>query len=71
MDLVKVSKFQMFFWFGVSVITLIMVIILYFQDAIEDWYFAVPFICLGLALLRRWQYKRLSKSAAERDAKKK
>jgi hypothetical protein len=71
MDLIKVSKIQMYFWFGVSVITLIMVIILFIQDSVENWYFGIPFICLGLAFLRRWQYKRLTKSKAEAEANKK
>ncbi|MEX1003558.1 MAG: hypothetical protein WDZ35_15675 [Crocinitomicaceae bacterium] len=71
MDLVKVSKIQMYFWFGVTVITLIMVVILYAQDAIETWYFSMPVICLVLGFLRRWQYKRLSKSKAEKEAREK
>jgi hypothetical protein len=48
-----------------------MVIILYFQGSLESWYFGVPVICLVLGLLRRWQYKKLLKSSAERDARNK
>ena len=69
MDLIKVSKIQMYFWFGVTVITLVMVVILYIQGTIETWYFGVPALCLLLGMLRRWQYKRLLKSSAERDAR--
>ena len=71
MDLMKVNKLQMYFWFSVTVITLIMVIILHAQGSIENWYYMVPVICLLMALLRRWLYKRLQKSAAEREANKK
>ncbi|MEZ4923572.1 MAG: hypothetical protein R2780_10415 [Crocinitomicaceae bacterium] len=45
-----------------------MVIILNVQGTLETWYYAVPLICLLMALMRRWLYKRLQKSAAERDA---
>lgn len=69
MDLIKVSKIQMYFWFSVSVITLIMVIILYFQDMVEGAYFLVPVLCFVLGFVRRWQLKKLTKSAAERDAR--
>lgn len=71
MDLVKVSKIQMYFWYSVTVITLILVIILYAQGKLETWYFGVPVICLVMGLLRKWQLNRLTKSSAERDAREK
>ena len=39
MDFLKLSKIQMYFWFGAGVVTLIMVIILYFQGMVEAAYF--------------------------------
>lgn len=69
MDLAKASKIQMYFWFGATGVTLIMVAILYFQDSIESWYFLVPVICFAVALMRRWLWLRLEKSMAERDGK--
>lgn len=71
MDFVKLSKIQMYFWFSVTVITLIMVIILFAQGKVESWYFGVPVICLVMGLLRRWQLNKLTKSSAERDAREK
>lgn len=69
MDLVKMSKIQMYFWFICSGVTLILVAYLYFSELAELEYFLIPLTCVVLAFLRRWQFKRLSKSAAERDAK--
>jgi hypothetical protein len=68
MDLVKVSKIQMYFWFGMGPVTLVMVIILYSKDMVEPAYFSIPVICVALGFLRRWQFKKLTKSSAERDA---
>ena len=69
MDLAKISKIQFYFWSAATVITLVMVIILYFQNTIESWYFLIPVLCVALALMRRWQWKRLSKSKAEKEAR--
>ncbi|UKN00157.1 hypothetical protein K6119_10465 [Paracrocinitomix mangrovi] len=70
MDLIKVSKIQMYFWFIVTGVCLIMVIILLIQERAESWYISVPAITAVLALLRRWQWKRLTKSKAEMEANK-
>ena len=69
MDFVKMSKIQMSFWFICAIVTLIMVIILFTRDMVETWYFLIPVFCVGFAFLRRWQFKKLTKSAAERDAR--
>ena len=69
MDFVKMSKIQMYFWFICAGVTLIMVIYLFAIDMVESAYFIVPGLCVLLALLRRWQFKKLTKSAAERDAR--
>ena len=69
MDLVKMSKIQMWFWTICAGITLIMVIYLVAVEMVETIYFFVPVICLVFAALRRWQWKKLTKSAAERDAR--
>ncbi|MBD3636542.1 MAG: hypothetical protein HUJ25_04305 [Crocinitomicaceae bacterium] len=71
MNLVKLSKIQMYFWFAMSAVTLVMVIVLFSKDMVEGVYFFIPVVCFLLGFLRRWQFKKLTKSAAERDAREK
>lgn len=69
MDLIKMSKIQMYFWFAASLVTLVMVIIMYSRGDVEGVYFGLPVLCIVLGLLRGWQFRKLTKSSAERDAR--
>jgi len=71
MNLVKVSRIQMIFWFAMSGLTLIMVLVLCFVQGWDEWalYLWTPVICAIMALLRMWQWKKLQRSSADRDAR--
>ena len=67
MDFVKLSRFQMIFWFAMAAITFVAVCIAVPMGKLEPVYFFLPALCIVLALLRRWQLKRILKSSAEKN----
>ena len=67
MDFVKLSRFQMIFWFAMAVVTLIAVSIAVPMGKLETVYFGIPVLCVVMAMLRRWQLKRILKSSAEKN----
>ena len=71
MNLAKMNRMLMIFWFALAIITTIMVIVMGFIDGFNKWafYFLVPVICLILAVVRRFMWKKLQKSEAFRDSK--
>lgn len=66
MDFVKLSRIQMIFWFAMAAITLVAVAIAVPMGKLEAVYFFIPVLCVLLALLRRWQLKRIIKSSGEK-----
>lgn len=55
------------FWWGMTVVTLILVIVFCITDGFAQWafYFTVPILAALMALVRRFMRKRLEKSFAE------
>jgi membrane protein implicated in regulation of membrane protease activity len=70
-DFVKLSKFQMIFWFAMAALTLILLSIAIPMGMFPPSYFFVPVVCVVMALLRRWQLKRVTKSSAEKTEREK
>ncbi len=68
-SLAKVNSILEKFWWAMTVVTLIMVIIFCFTDGFSSWvyYFVVPVLTALMALTRRFLRKRLEKSEAVRD----
>ena len=67
MDFVKLSRCQMIFWFAMAAITFVAVCIAVPMGKLEAVYFFLPALCILLALLRRWQLKRILKSSSEKN----
>lgn len=72
MNLAKMNKFLEIFWWVMAVLTLVMVIIMCVVEDPDKWkfYFLVPVICVILAIVRRFMWKRLKKSESFRDGSK-
>ncbi len=66
MDFVKLSRFQMRFWFAMAALTLIILAITIPMGHFPVSYFFVPVVCVVMALLRKWQLGRILKSSAEK-----
>jgi len=68
-SLAKVNSVLEKFWWAMTVVTLIMVLIFCLTEGFSSWvyYFAVPILTALMALMRRLLRKRLEKSEAERD----
>lgn len=73
MDLIKFNRYLEIFWWLIAAITLIIVVSMCFVESFDKWliYLLVPALAVLMAVIRRFMGKRLAKSAAERQAKKK
>lgn len=72
MNLAKVNRILEIFWWSMTALTLILVIVLVAVYGSEKWsfYFLVPVISAIMALIRRFMAKRLERSSSEKkDAK--
>lgn len=71
-SLAKVNRVLEIFWWSMTIATLILVTVLCIIYGWNKWgfYFVVPILTTLMALMRRFTSKKLSKSEAERDAKK-
>lgn len=69
-SLAKVNSVLEKFWWAMTAVSLIMVIIFCFMQGWGKWafYFIIPVVTAVMALMRRFLRKRLEKSEAERDA---
>ncbi|MFT5820347.1 MAG: hypothetical protein ACI8ZM_001586 [Crocinitomix sp.] len=69
-SLAKVNSVLEKFWWAMTAVSLIMVIVFCFMQGWNKWafYFIVPVVTAVMALMRRFLRKRLEKSEAERDA---
>lgn len=67
MDFVKLSRFQLFFWWTMAGGTLVVVSVGTLLKKLEPIYFILPVTCVLLALLRRWQLRRILKSQAAKQ----
>ncbi len=72
MNLAKMNRVLEIFWWSMTIVTLVAVVIMCFSEGADKWmfYFLVPVICAILALVRRFMWKKLKKSEAFRDAAK-
>jgi len=72
MKLSKMNRALEIFWWVMTAVTLIMVVVMIFIDGWDRWGFFLlaPAICFVLALVRRFMAKKLEKSEAFRDANK-
>ena len=72
MNLAKMNRILEIFWWSMAVVTLVLVIVMSIVDAADKWayYYAVPGICVVLALVRHFMWKKLKNSEAFRDGKK-
>ncbi len=71
-SLSKVNRILEIFWWSMTGVTLILVIVLCIVDGFDAWkfFFLVPILTAFLALVRRFMSKRLAKSEAERAKQK-
>lgn len=71
-SLAKMNSILEKFWWGMTVVTFILVLVFCFIEGFETWmyYFLVPVLTAFMALMRRFLRKRLEKSEAERDSRK-
>jgi membrane protein implicated in regulation of membrane protease activity len=69
-SLAKVNSVLEKFWWAMTAVSLIMVIVFCFMQGWNKWafYFIIPVVTAVMALMRRMLRKRLEKSEAERDA---
>lgn len=72
-SLAKMNSVLEKFWWAMTVVTLILVLVFCFMEGFETWmyYFLVPVLTAFMALMRRFLRKRLEKSEAERDSRNK
>jgi type III secretory pathway component EscV len=70
-SLAKVNSVLEKFWWAMTAVTLILVIVLCFMDGFDMWkyYFLIPVLTTIMALMRRFMKNRLQKSEAERDSR--
>lgn len=70
-SLAKVNSALEKFWWGMTVVSLILVAIYCFMDGFDQWaiFLFVPVLTALMALMRRFLRKRLEKSEGERDQK--
>jgi len=68
-SLAKVNSILEKFWWAMTVVTFLMVLIFCFKEGFDNWvyYFIIPVLTAFMALMRRFLRKRLEKSEAERD----
>lgn len=68
-SLAKMNSVLEKFWWAMTVVTFILVLVFCFMEGFETWmyYFLVPVLTAFMALMRRFLRKRLEKSEAERD----
>lgn len=69
-SLARVNRILEIFWWSMTVVTLILVLVLCFIEGFDKWQFflAVPILTAILAVIRRFMSKRLGRSEAERAA---
>ncbi|MBL4662063.1 MAG: hypothetical protein JKY22_00480 [Flavobacteriaceae bacterium] len=68
-SLAKVNSVLEKFWWVLTAVSFIMVVVFCFIQGWDKWtfYFIVPVVTTVMALMRRFLRKRLEKSEAERD----
>ncbi len=68
-SLAKVNSILEKFWWAMTVVSFIMVLVFCIMKGFESWalYFLIPVLTTLMALMRRFLRKRLEKSEAERD----
>lgn len=68
-SLAKVNSMLEKFWWLMTAVTLITVVVLCFKDGFDSWglFFLIPVLTALMALMRRFLRKKLEKSEAERD----
>jgi hypothetical protein len=68
-SLAKIHSVLEKFWWAMTIVTLLLIIIFIFQDGWNKWwmYLAVPLLTALMALMRRLLRKKLEKSEAIRD----
>lgn len=73
MNLIKFNRYLEIFWWIVTVITLVLVLVMCFTESFDRWtiYFLVPALAALMALVRRFMGKKLAKSHAEKEAREK
>jgi membrane protein implicated in regulation of membrane protease activity len=70
-SLAKVNSILEKFWWVLTAVSFIMVLVFCFMQGFDKWafYFIVPVVTAVMAIMRRFLRKRLEKSEAERDAR--
>ncbi len=68
-SLAKINSVLEKFWWAMTAVSLIMVLVLCFMQGWDKWgfYFIIPIVTAVMAVMRRFLRKRLEKSEAERD----
>ncbi|MDG1914458.1 MAG: hypothetical protein P8I55_07690 [Crocinitomix sp.] len=68
-SLAKVNSILEKFWWAMTAVSFIMVLVLCFMQGWDKWsfYFIIPVVTAVMAIMRRFLRKRLEKSEAERD----
>jgi len=68
-SLAKINSALEKFWWAMTAISLVLVLIFCFKQGFDTWliYFLVPVLTALMALMRRFLRKRLEKSEAFRD----
>lgn len=68
-SLAKVNSVLEKFWWVLTAVSFIMVVVFCFMQGWDKWafYFIVPVVTAVMAVMRRFLRKRLEKSEAERD----
>mgnify|MGYP000474700276 FL=1 len=68
-SLAKINSVLEKFWWAMTAVSLIMVLVFCFMQGWDKWgfYFIIPVVTAVMAVMRRFLRKRLEKSEAERD----
>jgi membrane protein implicated in regulation of membrane protease activity len=68
-SLAKVNSILEKFWWAMTAVSFIMVLVLCFMQGWDKWgfYLIIPVVTAVMAIMRRFLRKRLEKSEAERD----
>ncbi len=72
MDLLKMNKIVEKFWWSMAVVILLALVYFTITDGFSKWsfYFVIPLLCVGMAMMRRFMIKRLENSQKPPNKKK-